>query len=233
MQAMSRIVQAEVFEVEASFATPYALSKAYGTLATTRAVILKLTDAEGFVGWGEANPMQPFTKESPGEARQALRDVLLPALLQQSNPEPGRIDRILDAALADHLCAKGSVSMALLDLSGKRLGVSVASLLGGAVHASLPVLWPLGAGSAEDDVRVIEDKAPQGFTTFMLKMGAAPVSEEIRRVVALEARYGASLKFIADANQGWTREEAHLFLSSVGGSALVFVEQPLAKEDLD
>ena len=80
--------------------------------------------------------------------------------------------------------------MALLDLLGKRLRVPVATLLGGTVQASLPVLWPLGTGTAEDDFRVIDERASQGFSSFMLKMGADPVREEIQRVIALDGKRG-------------------------------------------
>lgn len=233
VSAMARIIAAELFEIETAFAKPYNLAKVYGTLTTTRAVVLKLTDADGVVGWGEANPMQPFTAESPRDAGLVLRDLLLPAVFRESCPEPGRIDLLLDTLQVDHLCAKGAVSMALLDLLGKRLRVPVATLLGGAVRTSLPVLWPLGTGSAADDVRVIEEKASQGFSSFMLKMGVASVRDEIERVTALEARYGRRFKLIADANQGWTRDEGHEFLAGVNGSHLAFVEQPVAKADLD
>ncbi|MFV3074926.1 enolase C-terminal domain-like protein [Niveispirillum fermenti] len=231
--AMARIVAAELFEIEVAFSRPYNLSKSYGTLAGTRAVLLKLTDADGLVGWGEANPMQPFTAESPREAGNVLHDLLLPAILREARPEPGRIEAILDNLQAGHLCAKGAVSMALLDLLGRRLRVPVATLLGGAVHACLPVLWPLGAGTADDDMAIIDDKLAQGFHTFMLKMGVAPVREEIHRVATLEARYGHRVKLIADANQGWTRDEALEFLTGVAGSSLTFVEQPVAKDDLE
>jgi len=64
--AMARIVAAEIFEIEAAYSKPYKLS--WGTLTTTRAIILKLIDADGVIGWGEANPHQPFTVESPREA---------------------------------------------------------------------------------------------------------------------------------------------------------------------
>jgi muconate cycloisomerase len=81
---MARIVVAEIFEIEAALAKPYSLS--WGTLTTTRAVVLKLTDADGVVGWGEANPLQPFTVESPREAADVLIDELLPAVLDEACP---------------------------------------------------------------------------------------------------------------------------------------------------
>lgn len=229
--AMTRIVAAEVFEIEAAFVTPYKLAE--GTRATTRAVMLKLTDADGLEGWGEANPNVTFTGESTGDVMRALKETLLPALFACATPEPGRVDMLLDGLLAKQLCAKGAVSMALLDLLGKGLGVPVATLLGGAVRESLPVLWPLSNGTPEDDVPAIDERAALGFSTFMLKMGTSPVRDEIQRVGALEARYGDSLTFIADANQGWSRDDARQFLAGVSGSHLAFVEQPLAKGDLE
>ena len=221
--AMMPILEAEIFEIEAAFARPYGLSKAYGTMTTARSVMLKLTDADGVVGWGEANALQPFTPESPRDAAKALRDLLLPVVLRESCPEPGRVDFLLDDVCADHLCAKGAISMALLDMLGRRLDVPVSTLLGGAIRTSLPVLWPLGTGSAEDDIRVIEERAPQGFASFMLKMGDAPIADEIRRVTTLEKCYGTRFKWIADANQGWSLGEAREFLGGVSGSQIAFV----------
>jgi muconate cycloisomerase len=228
---MAPIVAAEVFEIEAEYVVPYKLST--GTLTSERAVLLKLTDDDGIEGWGEANPDPAFTGESSGDEIIALKDTLLPTVLTCDAPEPGGIDAMLDSVLPKHLYAKGAVSMALLDLLGKRLRVPVATFLGGALRESLPVLWPLGNGSADDDIPVIEERAAQGFFSFMLKMGSAPVREEIRRVATLEARYGDRITLIADANQGWTRGEAHEFLAGVSGSRLAFVEQPVKKDDLE
>lgn len=229
--AMARVISAEVFLVEAAFVTPYKLS--YGARATSRAVMIKLTDADGISGWGEANPYLPFTEESPEEAALVLKESLLPALMASSCPEPGQIDTMLDKLMAKHLCAKGAVSTALLDLLGRRLRVPVATLLGGALRTSIPVLWPLSNGTVEDDIPVIDERSAQGFSTFMLKMGMAPISNEIERVLALEKRYGEKITFIADANQGWSLAQTREFLDGVRGTRLAFVEQPLAKDDLE
>lgn len=228
---MTKIVSAEVFLIEAAFVTPYKLS--YGARTTTRAVMLKLIDEDGQVGWGEADPYQPFTAESPDESARVLREKLLPALLGCACPEAGLVDALLDSIQTDHLCAKGAVTTALLDIFGRRTGVAIASLMGGALRSSLAVLWPLSNGTAEEDMPVIDARASEGFSTFMLKMGTSPIASEIRRVELLEARYGEKIAFIADANQGWSREEATQFLNGVRGSRLAFVEQPVPKEDLE
>ncbi len=229
--AMAPISSAEVYEIEAGYVNPCEFS--HGTVARARAVVIKLTDSDGVFGWGEANPLQPFTAESPADTMRVLIDTLLPTVLESYSPEPGRIDARLDALLPGHLCAKGAIAMALLDLLGNRLGVSVATLLGGVLRSSLPVMWPLGHGAAKDDFAVIEERAAEGYTTFELQMGISPVQDDVDRVAHLEARYGDRFKLIADANQGWSRDQAQEFLSADATSRLAFVEQPLRKNDLE
>jgi muconate cycloisomerase len=230
-QAMAPIVRADLFEIEAAFRKPYKLSM--GTLPTTQAVLVKLTAEDGVVGWGEANPSVAFTGESSADALAVLRDVLVPAVFGSARPDPGSIDAHLDSLQPRHLCAKGAVSMALLDMQGKRQGVPVSALLGKVLRETLPVLWPLSNGTADDDIRDIEEMLPAGFRSYMLKMGTSPIREEIARVEALEARYGSRVAFIADANQGWNREQAREFLAGVRGSHLAFVEQPLPQDDVE
>lgn len=228
--ATAPIVAAEVFQVEAALVVPYKLTE--GILTHTDAVMLKLTDADGVEGWGEANPSSTFDGDTIGDVSKVLENSFLPAVLAESNPQPGSIDALLDSMVPKQLCAKGAVSMALLDILGKRLNVPAATLIGGAVRESLPVLWPLSNGTVEEDIEVIEGRLAQGFTSFMLKMGTSPIADEIRRVFALEARYGNRIKLIPDANQGWSREQAREFLAGIAKSNVMFVEQPLAKDDI-
>lgn len=226
--AMVPIVSAEVFEIEAKLCTPYKLTE--GVLVATQAVLVKLTDADGVAGWGEANPAETVDGETPAGVLTILKDKLLPMVLATPEPAPGTIDALVDVVIPNHLCAKGAITMALLDILGKRLNVAVATLLGGPLRRSLPVLWPLSNGTAQEDIPIIEERAAQGFSSFMLKMGTSPITSEIKRVAALDARYGERVKFIADANQGWSLGQAREFLAGIAGSKVAFVEEPLATD---
>ncbi|RUV69721.1 mandelate racemase [Mesorhizobium sp. M5C.F.Ca.IN.020.14.1.1] len=228
---LSRIVEAEIFKL-AYRLQGYKLS--YGTVTEVNPVLLKLTDQDGHVGWGEANAQQPFTDESPDDVFAVLRDELLPIVLDSSSSEAIVIDGQLDQFRpTDHFMAKGAISMALLDLEGRRSGVRVADLLGGAIRTSLQVSHPLNNGSFKDDVALIDSKLEEGYVDYMLKMGTSPIPDEIERVAALKKRYGDRVRFKADPNAGWTLEQSLEFLEGVQDSQLAFVEQPISKNDID
>ncbi|RDD92842.1 mandelate racemase [Paracoccus pantotrophus] len=226
---MARIIRANIFVIEADFVTPYRVTE--GLLVSTQAILLQLIDCDGVEGWGEANPSKTFTGESVEDATDALRRQFLPTLLECDDPLPGPVDAQLDALAERHYCAKGAISMALLDIYGKRLGVPVSDLMGGALRRQLPVLWPLSSGTADDDMRMIDTRAAQGFSHFMLKMGSAPVADDVARVTLLQQTYGTRIRLIADANQGWSRTDAASFVRGVAGSTLEFIEQPLDRAD--
>lgn len=233
MDAAYRIKAAHCYMLEYDL-KGYRLS--YGTINKIRNVVLKLTDTDGVVGWGEANPMQPFTDESAEDVIASLKSELLPILMRQESVEPTSFDELLDEILPGSLIAKGAISMALLDIQGKRQGVPIAQLLGKVIQRSLPVLWPLSEETAEEDTEHIESKICEGYETFMLKMGrrdengSAQVQRQVTRIATLSYKY-SSVKLIADANTGWTTEETQDFLRGIGPNQLVFLEQPISKTD--
>lgn len=230
---MPKITTAEIFKLRYDLGG-YKLS--YGSLTDMYPVLLKLVDEDGNVGWGEANPQQPFTEENADDVIEMLRNELLPIVLREQSVEPLYIDGLLDPIRPEkHLLAKGAISIALLDIQGKRQGVPVAELLGKVLRRTIQVSHPLNNGTAEDDIAVIDRKLSEGYIDFMLKMGSpsSSVPDEIKRVKTLEARYGNAVRFKADANTGWSREQAAEFLAGVRHSNLAFVEEPVSKGDLE
>ena len=218
------------------FVSTWGYKLSFGTITDITAILLKLTAGDGVVGWGEANAMQRFTNESADDVARVLGDKLLPRVLNERKADPGYIDQLLDDVQpGDDLLAKGAITMALLDIHGKRFNVPASNLLGGAIRRSLQVSHPLSNGSFEDDIAVIDEMKKQNFVDYMLKMGSpsTPIRDEIARVAALEEYYGDTVKFKADANAGWNFEQAKDFLEGVKNFRLSFVEQPLAKDDIN
>src|SRR3989442_560295 len=73
----------------------------------------------------------------------------------------------------------------------------------------------------------------RGLRLFKTKVGM-DVEQDIRRLEAVH-RALPDVAFIADANQGFTREDCLAFVQGVKrvGARLVLLEQPVAREDLD
>ncbi len=227
-----KITGLELFRISVPFATPYKLSKVYGTIHNAQAVILKLHTGDGLTGLGEADPMPPFTDESPAGVMAALGEHIGPRLIGQDPFKLSVLEDEMDRIMRGNPTAKGAVSMALYDLVGQARGVPVHALLGGRRVEELPILWGTGSGSPEEDIEVIEEYLALGFSSYMLKMGALPIDHEIGRVKKVERRFGTDIRLVVDANQGWSVFEALEFVTGAAEVRLEMIEQPLPRNDL-
>lgn len=224
-----KITMLELFHISIPFMKPYKLSKVYGTVYDAEAVIVKIHTDEGITGYGEADPMPPFTDDSPAGVMVAIRDYFGPRLL---NEDPRRIALLsakMDQLMHGNYTAKGAVDMALYDILGKERSTPLYALLGGLYQTKIPLLWPLGSGSPEEDIQQIDEKMVEGYRTFMLKMGSLPIAEEVKRIKAIRDHFGSDIHVIVDVNQGWEVAEALEFISALRGYSLDFIEQPISR----
>jgi L-alanine-DL-glutamate epimerase-like enolase superfamily enzyme len=227
-----KITGLELCHISMPFVRPYKLSKHYGTLVDAHAVILKLHTDEGVVGLGEADPMNPFTEETPGTVMAVMRDVIAPVLLGLDPLRIAHIESLLENTVHGNLTARGAVSMALFDIVGKVHQLPAYTFLGGRLHEQVPLLGPIGSATPEKDAEAIEELIQQGYRTVMIKMGALPIEDEIRRSRAASERFGDRLTLILDANQGWDFKEALKFVEGIRGSEPMMLEQPVVRSDL-
>ena len=228
-----RITRITGVHISIPLAVPYKLSRVYGTVVDAHAVVVAIETDKGLTGYGEADPHPPFTADTVPGTIEAIRDHIGPRMLGADPREINRLEGEMDAAIDGHLMAKGALDMALFDLSGKSYGAPVHAMLGGKVNETILLSYPLGSGSAEDDAEVIEERRKLGFRSFMAKMGRNPIEQEIARVAQLTERYSGEIHLVADANQGWSEEEADVLVSGAGGSMLELVEQPVAADDFE
>ncbi|MEM8744778.1 MAG: enolase C-terminal domain-like protein [Pseudomonadota bacterium] len=228
-----RITKITGVHISIPLAVPYKLSRVYGTVADAHAVVVIVETDNGLTGYGEADPHPPFTADTAPGTIEAIRDHLGPLLLGTDPREINRLEGKMDACLEGHLMAKGALDMALFDISGKGYGAPVHALLGGKVRETILLSYPLGSGSAEEDAEVIEERRKLGFRSFMAKMGRNPIEQEIVRVEDLTDRYSGKIHLVADANQGWSEEEADALVCGARGSMLELVEQPVAAANIE
>ena len=122
--------------------------------------------------------------------------------------------------------------MALLDLAGRSCGLPLVDLIGGAVRRKVAPMWLLGNPTPEQDIAEAHAKRAEGFGFFKLKIGTKPVDAEIAATLALREALGAAMPLCADANCGLDFADAQRYVDGTRAAGLMFVEQPLAHDDL-
>ncbi|MCG8483408.1 MAG: hypothetical protein MJA31_08885 [Clostridia bacterium] len=229
-----KIKKIDVLHLSVPLKKPYKLSKLYGTLYTTEPVVVKITTDEGMVGVGETDPMPLFTGETAETAVTVIHNYLAPALIGKDPTNIACIHHIMDGVIRDMHLAKAAVDMACYDIMGKAAGMSVATLLGGRIHDSLPIMGSIGGGTPEDNAReavsLIEDK---GYASLMVKIGSDDYMYDAERTIAIAKAVGDKVVLIPDANQGWDVTTTLKYLDAVSGCNVDAFEQPIHAGDID
>jgi L-alanine-DL-glutamate epimerase-like enolase superfamily enzyme len=196
---------------------------ARGGVDDSRVVWVRLTDADGMEGWGEAAPSRYY-----GETADTVLSVLerlTPALPE----DPGDLE-VAEARFAALVpkngAARAALSAALHDLVGKRLGQPLWRLWGLDPVRAPCSSFTIGLDTAEKMRAKVAEAAP--YPILKIKLGTDR-DEAILRTI----RDATDKPLRVDANAGWTRERAFQMLPVLKEYGVEFLEQPLAPDDLD
>lgn len=200
------------------------------TLETADNVLVRI-DGEGLSGWGEAASAPTMTGETV-ESIMAAIHYLTPSLLGRDAQDLPQLLQDMDQRLYANSSAKAAMDIALHDLLGRAVDKPIWALLGPQRRARLSVLWLLGNGQTDADTTEAAQRQEEGFTAFKIKVGVHDPAFDIRRTRAICEGLHAQCLIAADANQGWTVEQAVHYVSALAASPLTFVEQPVAAHDL-
>ncbi len=186
----------------------------------------------GHTGWGEAASAHSMTGETVESMMAAIRH-MAPALTNMDGADIAAVSRRMDQLMYYNQSAKSAVEMALHDALGKATGKPVFELLGGKRRSRVPVLWLLGTGSVDGDVAEARSKQAAGFVAFKVKVGVGDALDDALRTRRVCEALGSGLLISADANQGYSVDEALAYVKAVEGAELDFFEQPVAGHDID
>jgi muconate cycloisomerase len=200
-------IRAEVIPYALEFRDPYVTAR--GTLAEREMALLRLHDADGVTGLGEAVPLSLRGGAS-------LPEVI--ADLRRWAEDPGEVPEEMSAPAA---CA---VRTAMLDLESRRAGVPAWEALGAERPEPVPCNATLPAGRPEEIAERAEEWAAEGFGTFKLKVG---VPGETETVAAVRKRLPAAARIRVDANAAWSAEAAIVALGSLAQYSIELAEQPV------
>lgn len=206
---------------------------AMATMQRQTLVILRLRCADGIEGLGEATTIGglSYGDESPEGIKLTLDTYFAPALIgQDATNVHGAMARLNKVARGNRF-AKSAVEQALLDAQGKRLGVPLATLLGGKVRDTLPVLWTLASGDTARDIDEAERLlAERRHDTFKLKIGRRAVRDDVAHVSAIKRALGDRARVTVDVNQAWNEAEAATGIAALEAAGIDLIEQPTPRE---
>ena len=212
-------------------AYPYTLQLAHaftiatGTRTSTPAMMVEL-EFDGLTGYGEA-AMPPYLGESQESAAKffALFDAA-------AIKDPFQLEEILpriDALAPGNTAAKAALDIALHDWIGKKLGTPWHRLWGLDPARTPLTSFTIGIDTPEVVRRKTVEAAP--YKILKVKLGRDDATD---RQLIETIREVTDTPITVDANQGWRdREEALRMSEWLAARGVVFIEQPMPKEQID
>lgn len=226
------ITAVEAIPLEVKGLRPFRISE--GRTATHYSVLLRLlTSTPGLEGNAEivaAPPGKPeeFLEEIVG----AVQRFVAPALIGKAVADRRAAMGAVEAVLKGRIWTKAALNNALLDLQGKMLGVSAATLLGGRRVAKVPVIGPvIGIMNPGEMAEIAAEQARAGFACVKIKVGEA-VDIDIDRVRACRAALPQSVRLRVDANDHYRPADAIRLMRAIEPFDIEHVEQPIARSDI-
>jgi L-alanine-DL-glutamate epimerase-like enolase superfamily enzyme len=138
----------------------------------------------------------------------------------------------MDGRMYGNHGAKAAIEIALHDLTGRATAKPVHALLGDKRRSQIALLAVIAGGDLNSDIRDAEKKKAGGFTAYKIKVGGETPATDAARTRAICKVLGSGLLISADANQGYSTEQAIEYLRIVKGCGLDFFEQPVMADDL-
>lgn len=198
-------------------------------------VIVRLRCSDGIEGLGEATTIGglAYGEESPEGIKLAIDTYLAPALAGQDATNVRAALARLDQVARGNRFAKSALETALLDAQGKRLGVPVATLVGGAVRTRLPVLWTLASGDTARDIDEAEALLQaRRHNTFKLKIGRREIAADVAHVARIKQALGQRARVTVDVNQAWNEADAAGAIARLEAAGVDLIEQPIPRANL-
>jgi L-alanine-DL-glutamate epimerase-like enolase superfamily enzyme len=200
---------------------PFVIAR--GGQSDHRTVWVRLTDAEGNEGWGEAAPSKYYgeTAESVLAALQVYGSMLPDDPFQLEEAE-----RRWENKLRGNAAARAALSAALHDLVGKRLDVPLFRMWGLDPCAAPPSTFTIGLDTPERIGAKVQEAAQ--YPILKVKLGTDRDLEILRAI-----RQATDKEIRVDANCGWTVKRALRMLPVLDEFGVTVLEQPLVPHDLD
>ena len=198
--------------------------------------IIKIIDQDGVEGVGYT-----YTIGTGGSSVIALlKDHLVPRLIGREADEIERLWR--DLLFSTHATSVGAITSlalaaidtALWDLRGKRTGLPLYRLAGGA-QESVPLYSTEGGWLHIEPAALVDDALAvkeRGFSGAKIKIGKPHLAGDIARLSAVRQAVGDGFEIMTDANQGFNLSEAIRRARAYEELDIAWFEEPIHADDV-
>ena len=213
----------------------------------TTSVVAVLTDV-----MVEGRPVVGYAFNSTGRyaCGEVMRTRMIPRLLKAQpesllDPQTGLIDPELALACmmqrekpgghTERSVAVGTIEVALWDAVAKAQQLPLHVVLArryrqGQVPERVPCYvgggWYAPGKGLTELQDEIKSRLDQGYTTMKIKVGGAPMVEDLARIEAALAVLGSAQRLAVDANAGFTPERSRLYARELAPIGLRWFEEP-------
>ncbi|MBW0368695.1 muconate/chloromuconate family cycloisomerase [Ensifer adhaerens] len=223
------IERVETMLVDLPTIRPHKLSVA--TMTGQTLMLVKVHCSDGTVGIGEGTTIGglAYGGESPESMKLAIDTYFAPVMVGEDATHVKALMARIGKAIKENRFAKSAVETALLDAHGKRLGLPISELLGGALRKRLAVAWTLASGDTAKDIAEAEKMLElRRHRIFKLKIGARALKDDIAHVAAIKKALGERGAVRVDVNMAWSEFEAAYGMAALADAGCELVEQPVA-----
>jgi L-alanine-DL-glutamate epimerase-like enolase superfamily enzyme len=231
-----RIREVEFIGLRAPLPSPARFS--WGTATSRNVGLVRVVTEEGLEGWGETSVTFPLW--SLEERSLTVREGVRPLLVGQDWSKPEEVVAQLERALMPlgHLwsmvairSAIAAVEVALWDIVGQAAGKPLWELWGG--RWSRVPLYAVGfTGDRQQIARQAEQALGQGYTAVKIRVGFDEQAD-LSLVQTVREAIGPAGTLLVDANMAWRREQARRMLEKLAPHGLGWLEEPLARDDVE
>ncbi|MCK1312891.1 mandelate racemase/muconate lactonizing enzyme family protein [Bradyrhizobium sp. 23] len=219
--------------LQASLSHPFACARAWCDMRT--AMLVEIETDQGLVGWGECC--------GPARITAAVVETITPWLIGE---DPLRIEclwQMVYGRLRDHgqkgvvIQGLSGIDVALWDIMGKRFGVPVYQLLGGAQRTQVgSYATGLYRREAGDPIRYLAEEASnyvaEGFPAVKLRVGFGEY-EDAAVTRAVREAIGPRITLMVDANHAYDSVAAIRLGRMIEQYDIGWFEEPVSPEDIN
>lgn len=195
-------------------------------------VFVRVTTADGHVGWGEGRPSPGWAYETLETVTATIERHLAPAVVGLPVTDRHGLHERMDAAIGrgpstGAPVAKAALDIAVHDACAAAAGLTLRGLLGGSDERDrVELSYTVTAATAAEAAEAVTRARGEGLRHFNFKVGVHPESD-VAVAAAIRDAAGPEAFVWADANQSLSPARARRLMVELYEAGADVLEQPL------